>query len=214
MSPRAGLTRDRIVDASLELLRAQPDRPLTMRLLATHLGVDPMALYRHVRDKRELVAALSDRALSDGLRAGFDRGSRSATAHGFAAAIGRSLYEHLVRHPELIPIVATAPTTMTSARYGVEVVARLVSGGVDERTAIIGVNAVVAFALGSALLSLEPATPLAPIDADELSATLSTGGSPVEVATVQRLLATIDTNDFDAGLAALLTGLLGRDSAA
>lgn len=211
MSPRAGLTRDRIVDASLELLRAQPERPLTMRLVATHLGVDPMALYRHVRDKRELVGALSDRALSDGLRAGFVRGADTATPRDYAAAIGRSLYEHLVRHPELIPIVATSPTTMTSARYGVEVVARLVNGGIDERTAIIGVNSIVAFALGSALLSLEPATPVEPIDTVELAQTLSESGNPIDVGAVDRLLAAIDTYDFEAGLAAILTGFLGTE---
>lgn len=182
-----------------------------MRMLAQHLGVDPMALYRHVRDKRELVAALSDRALSDGLRAGFDRGAETATPREYAAAIGRSLYEHLVRHPELIPIVATSPTTMTSARYGVEVVARLVNGGVDEFTAIIGVNSIVAFALGSALLSLEPATPVTPIDTVELAATLSASGNALDAASIDRMLAAIDTYDFEAGLAALLAGFLGTD---
>lgn len=197
------------MDAALELLRAKPERPLTMRLLATHLGVDPMALYRHVRDKRELVAAMSDRALHDGLRGGFQRSADARTAREFAAAIGRSLYEHLVRHPELIPIVASAPTTMTSARYGIEVVAGMVDAGVDERTAMTGVNAVVAFALGSALLTAVPIEPLALIDADELAATLSTEGNHIDAASITRMLSAIDVYDFDAGLEALLTGFLG-----
>lgn len=210
MAARAGLTRERIADAALGLLHEQPERALTMRLLATHLSVDPMALYRHVRDKRDLVEAMSDHALRDGLRGGLDELPAHASAREYAAGAGRSLHAHLVVNPELIPIVASAPVTMTSARYGIEVVVRLINGGVDERTAITCVNAVVAFAMGSALLTLEPPEPSTPIDSRELAETLSASGSEIDVASIDRMLTSIDVYDFEAGLDAILTGFLGR----
>jgi AcrR family transcriptional regulator len=209
MAPKAGLTRERIADAALELLHEQPDRALTMRLLATHLNVDPMALYRHVRDKRDLVELMSDHALRDGLRAGLDDLPPNASTREFAASTGRSLHAHLVANPELIPIVATAPITMTSARYGIEIVVRLINGGVGERTAITCLNAVVAFAMGSALLTLEPLEPSTPIDSRELAETLSASGSQIDAASIDRMLTSIDGYDFEVGLDAILTGFLG-----
>lgn len=59
--PRAGeeaLSRRRIVEEGLRLVDADGVGALTMRRLAGTLGVDPMALYRHVASRQALIAAL------------------------------------------------------------------------------------------------------------------------------------------------------------
>ena len=48
------LNRERILSAALELVDANGVAALSMRRLATKLGVDPMALYRHIPDKAAL----------------------------------------------------------------------------------------------------------------------------------------------------------------
>ncbi|WP_033344968.1 TetR/AcrR family transcriptional regulator C-terminal domain-containing protein [Catenuloplanes japonicus] len=54
-----GITRARIVTAALELLDEKGIDAVTVRALATALGVKPPALYYHVRDKQELLDEMS-----------------------------------------------------------------------------------------------------------------------------------------------------------
>ncbi|MER7956680.1 TetR/AcrR family transcriptional regulator C-terminal domain-containing protein [Streptomyces sp. NPDC096030] len=54
------LTRERIVRVALELADAEGLSALSMRRIATRLGVSTMALYRHVPGKGELVRLMTD----------------------------------------------------------------------------------------------------------------------------------------------------------
>ncbi|MBO0686685.1 MAG: TetR/AcrR family transcriptional regulator [Candidatus Dormibacteraeota bacterium] len=55
---RRNLTRQAIVERSLEIGRAEGLEAVSLRRLATELGVTPMALYRHVKDKADLLNAM------------------------------------------------------------------------------------------------------------------------------------------------------------
>jgi TetR/AcrR family tetracycline transcriptional repressor len=61
---RARLSRETVVDSALALTDAEGLEGLTIRRLATHLGVTPMALYWHFKNKDELLDALADRLWS------------------------------------------------------------------------------------------------------------------------------------------------------
>jgi AcrR family transcriptional regulator len=61
----AALGIDRIVAAAVELIEADGIGSMTMRRLAKELGCSPMALYRHVADKQQLIAAVADHYLAD-----------------------------------------------------------------------------------------------------------------------------------------------------
>jgi AcrR family transcriptional regulator len=52
------------VDAAQRILDSDGLSGLTMRRIGTELSVDPAAVYRHFRNKDELVVALADRAFS------------------------------------------------------------------------------------------------------------------------------------------------------
>lgn len=54
------LSRDRIVDAAIELLDTDGENGLTFRALATRLATGPGAIYWHIASKSELLAAASD----------------------------------------------------------------------------------------------------------------------------------------------------------
>jgi AcrR family transcriptional regulator len=60
---RPGLDRDRIVEAGLRIVDAEGAEALSLRRLATDLGVTPMAMYWHVRDKTELLELIGERVL-------------------------------------------------------------------------------------------------------------------------------------------------------
>ncbi|WP_394431092.1 TetR/AcrR family transcriptional regulator [Streptomyces sp. SGAir0957] len=58
---RASLTLDRIAEAAVQLADEEGATAVTMRRLATKLGVAPMAAYRHVSGKDDLWALMFDR---------------------------------------------------------------------------------------------------------------------------------------------------------
>jgi len=60
----ARLSRSRIVDAAIALADRDGLDGLSMRKLGQQLGVDPMAVYHHVRDKNELLAEMVDRVIA------------------------------------------------------------------------------------------------------------------------------------------------------
>jgi AcrR family transcriptional regulator len=62
---RTRLTRAAVVDRALALADASGLEALTIRKLATELGVTPMALYWHFRGKDELLEGLAERAWSE-----------------------------------------------------------------------------------------------------------------------------------------------------
>ncbi len=62
---RMAITRTDVLAAAREVLRRHSLADLSMRRLATELGVSPNALYWHYPDKQTLLAALGDDILAD-----------------------------------------------------------------------------------------------------------------------------------------------------
>jgi AcrR family transcriptional regulator len=62
---RAPVTRDRLLDGAMAIADGGGLAGLTMRSLATALGVSPMSLYHHVANKDEILDALIDRVFAE-----------------------------------------------------------------------------------------------------------------------------------------------------
>ncbi len=62
---REPITRDRILDAAIELADQEGIGAVTMRRLGKDLGVEAMSLYKHIRDKEEVLAGIADRVASE-----------------------------------------------------------------------------------------------------------------------------------------------------
>ena len=60
---RPGLTREAVVARALEIGTAEGLEAVSLRRLAQELGVTPMALYHHVRDKQDLINAMTEAVL-------------------------------------------------------------------------------------------------------------------------------------------------------
>lgn len=63
------LTSERIIEAGLELATRPGLMTISVRDLGAHLNVDPTAIYRHFRNKEELMRALLDRLSSHAVAA-------------------------------------------------------------------------------------------------------------------------------------------------
>jgi AcrR family transcriptional regulator len=99
------LSRQRLVDEALALLEDPSGGELSMRRLAQRLGVAPNALYTHVRDKADLVAALVDEVY-----AGLDLVPH-VSVHWTQqlGAFSRALRQHLLTHPSVVPLALQHP---------------------------------------------------------------------------------------------------------
>jgi len=65
---RPGLTRSSIVDAARDLLVAEGLDAVSLRRIASHLGVTAPALYAYVTDKRDLLRAIASMEIGKLLR--------------------------------------------------------------------------------------------------------------------------------------------------
>jgi AcrR family transcriptional regulator len=59
------LKRERVLEAAMAVAEREGFERLSMRLLARELGVSPMALYRHVTNKDDLLDGLVERLLGE-----------------------------------------------------------------------------------------------------------------------------------------------------
>jgi AcrR family transcriptional regulator len=89
------LSRDRIVDAAIELLDAEGENGLTFRALATRLATGPGAIYWHIANKSELLVAASDAVI---VRAMSDVGAH-ATPRKAIHSIAVGVFEAIDAHP-------------------------------------------------------------------------------------------------------------------
>lgn len=100
MAGRRRWSTEQILDTAAELLRTGDAESFSVRKLAAALGTDSSSLYRHFRNKTELLRAVADRILAaamDGYRPEGDWKQRiTATALRLREAFGR--------HPQLAAI--------------------------------------------------------------------------------------------------------------
>ncbi|WP_225732465.1 MULTISPECIES: TetR/AcrR family transcriptional regulator C-terminal domain-containing protein [unclassified Nocardia] len=182
--PRAGLTREKILDAAIEFVDAHGLTALSTRKLGAAMGVDGMSLYHYVPNKAALLDGMVERLLEQSLADLLPAPGTpwpeavSAMAHGFRAT--------LLRHPAALGIIATRPVNSPGAFRILESgLAVLCDQGVELGRAMDILNAVMMFVIGHTLAEAG-ATPgheqdeSAPAEADPdayplLAAALTTG---------------------------------------
>jgi len=100
-APRSALTRRRVLEAALALLQRPGAADISMRELADALGAAPMSLYRHVRNKDDLMDGLTSLVLG---RIGLETPSGGRWEER-AAAWMHSLRAQLLAYPATTPML-------------------------------------------------------------------------------------------------------------
>lgn len=169
-APRRGrpprLSRAQIVEAVAQMLLDDPSTPLTVARAAEAVGAKPMSLYRHFRDRDDLVAAVA-RHLFAGTRPPVEPGEpwQSAVSSWMVA-----VYRQARRTPQILQLLASGESVewLGDSAYLVAIFER--AGVGDDRTLAEAVYFVATATMGQAMIHAAGSGQLRP---ERLGASLS-----------------------------------------
>jgi AcrR family transcriptional regulator len=140
----ARLSRAAIVAAAQRLVERDGVDALTMRRVADELGASPMALYRHVRGKDELLVALLDE-----LAAAVPRPHLPPEPRERVLAASRHMRDGLAEHPWIVDVLAGGDLIAPSILWLMEeIVAGFVAAGLSSARAADGYRVIWQFTVG------------------------------------------------------------------
>ena len=105
------IDRAGILEASLAIADERGLDAVTMQAVADRLGVTPMALYRHVKNKADLLDGLVETLLAE-----FALGTDDLPWDEQLAAFGRGVRASARRHPGAFALVLQLPASTPEAR--------------------------------------------------------------------------------------------------
>lgn len=144
----ARLRRDDVLDAAMELLDEVGLERLTTRRLADRLGVRVGGLYWHVKDKRDLLIALTDRIVAEAA----DPGPGTADWSERIVAGARRLRTAMLRHRDGARLVSTyATASRRSLLLAEEGLRAMVECGLPLRTAALAGDLIASYTTGFVL---------------------------------------------------------------
>jgi TetR/AcrR family transcriptional regulator, tetracycline repressor protein len=166
------LDRELIVRAALGYIDNHGAQGLTMRALGQELDAAPMALYRHVSGREDLLEAVVELLLRD-LRGSMDAELTGSGWQAYLQAFAHAVRRVATEHPAAFPLVATrhpaAPwlrPPLRSLDLVEDFLAMLRQYGLSDQQTVEAYRAFSSFLLGQLLLE---------------TATRGAGTSPVEV---------------------------------
>ena len=141
------ISRRKALEVALEIIDSDGLDALSIRRLATALGVNGASLYHHFSGKDDIVAGVVDLALAEVRGVG----APGASWRTWLPENARSLRHALLAHPALLPVVVGSRSHGLGARLLDASAARLMGDGVPSAVVMPLLDALAAFAISSAL---------------------------------------------------------------
>jgi TetR/AcrR family tetracycline transcriptional repressor len=209
---RRTLSRDAILDAALGLADEGGLGAVTMRRLASRLGVEAMSLYNHVSGKADLLDGIASRVFESIAVPDADL----PWDERVRALIG-GCYEAMRAHPAVVQaLVAEAANPRSAGALSVidQILGALFDAGLDERAAARGYRSLLGLVFGSVLVeTADPAVPVLPDSeraepiADWFVRMVTPAGLPNLYRALPSLMAADCVADFGTELDLLIQGL-------
>ena len=202
------LNRDLLVREALALLDAEGLDSLTMRNLANRLGVVPNALYRHVKDKDDLLDGVMDAAV-----ASVPIPDPTLDWQAGLAALATNIRATMLDHPSITGLIVNRPNLgLAGIGIGEYAFGVLLAGGFEPADADRALNVVLVWTLGFVALEVprmgEPELTKAELDkayellpADVFPHTAVVQPNPIEI---------VSEDQFHLGLRLLIDSLARR----
>lgn len=198
---RAGVTVDDVVAAAIEVVDREGVDALTIRRVADACQLSPMGVYRHVRDKEDLLDRIVDTVVS--------RGMKDLEATGEwdqqIAELFRYARQLNLDHPGVAVLSVLRPTPVIGvARFYARVLAALAEGGFTGARAVHAFDTLLMFTFGSVLWQIPRSA-----DIRQRLVTVALGDEAATqiVERAGELSQRDPTEYFEAGLNTILDGL-------
>jgi AcrR family transcriptional regulator len=193
---------DRVVDCAIGYIETHGHETLTMRKLATILGVSPMAVYRHIESKQELLSLIGDRFLAELTRPVHDdEGWQRYLEQWFGA-----LHALMLRRPLLAHAMADQPLSGPVAwRAADEAIGVLIEEGLDPGRAGEIFTSLLTYTIGFSLLRLGRSKKLT--DPEAIPAGIELGDLPHLFQALRHYQDWLSTTSFEHGVRTFLRGL-------
>jgi AcrR family transcriptional regulator len=150
-----GVTVDDVVAAAIDIADREGVDALTIRRVAEACGLSPMGLYRHVRDKDDLLDRIVDAVVGPGLQ---DL-QASGPWDQQVAGLFRHLRQLLLDHPGVAALCVLRPTPVIGvARFYARILAALAEGGFTGTDAVHAFDTLLMFTFGSVLWEIPRTT--------------------------------------------------------
>ena len=144
---QVGDRREQILGAALAIADEQGLDAITMRAVATRIGVTAMALYPHVRSKDDLLDGLVGHLLAE-----LSRPDPALPWRDRLRSLGRSAREVAHRHPTVVPLLFARPAVTPDAVLVVDAIYQaLLDAGVPDSEVARVERMVSTFVLGYAI---------------------------------------------------------------
>ena len=209
---RTALDQQRIVEAAIRFIDEYGLRELTMRRLGRYLGVEGMALYRHLPGREALLDAVVE-SVVDEL---YGDPEVHLEAHAgwvdYLQRLAHGLRRIALAHPEVFPLVATRPPAapwirppLRSLRWIESLLAVMADAGFSDEAAAAVYRSFSSFLLGHLLLEVSSlGVETGPVEEPEVPPADDLSAYPI----VRRLQGPLSedhaTADFEEALEALL----------
>jgi AcrR family transcriptional regulator len=119
-APRTPLTKERVFEAAVDLADRDGIDALSMRKLGQELGVEGMALYRHVRDKDAILDGIVDVIMSE-----IDGSDRADDWKTELRQLSLAARDVMLRHPWAPAVIVTRPDVGPATLRHIDHVLRL-----------------------------------------------------------------------------------------
>jgi AcrR family transcriptional regulator len=192
---------DDVVAAAIDIVDREGVDALTIRRVAEACGLSAMGVYRHVRDKDDLL----DRAVDAVLGPGLQDLQASGSWDQQVAGLFRYLRRLFLDHPGVAVLCVLRPTPVVGvARFYARMLAALAEGGFTGTDAVHAFDTLLMFMFGSVLWEIPRTT-----DTRERLVAVSIGdeGATQIIERANELSQREPTEYFEAGLSTILDGL-------
>lgn len=226
-APPDRLSRERIVQAAIELVGAEGLTNLSMRRLGAALGVEAMALYRYINGREDLLEAMVETLASRVPRSTEMDLAPDGGWQAYLQTLAHAVRDLAYEHPQLFPLLATrhpaAPwlrPPLRSLELVEDFLHALTSRGFRDADAVVAYRCFTSFLLGHLLLAVSQrsGTLAAGETLDEGGATVPSTAriSATEYPNIVRLEGRLSEDhadeEFEAALERLLDALDARVS--
>jgi AcrR family transcriptional regulator len=147
---RSTLSREALLEAGLGIARREDLGKLTLKKLADEFGVTPMAVYRHFRDKAEIIDGVLDLFVREAAVTEHEGAKRPEEWRRWMSLTFHGMRRALLETPSVIPFLGTSYSFGPGAMAVLEeTLAVLRKAGLSERAAVEAFLTLASYTIGA-----------------------------------------------------------------